>query len=1359
MCFPFLEKQSLTIKLLLGFSFGLIITLIMGFSTIKNLDTLNQEVKKIYADHLLGISHVKDANINLVEMSRSLRVMISAADNDERAIAKAQLDKATINLQTELNQVRENIAFSEEDDKRVLAEFDSLFEQYKQYIEHTLSLMSERDYRQSDASAFIADPEVVAVLTNADNSLAKITQIKEQSAGKKASGLEQLSEESRRLTFILLSIGVVFGGLVGILIGRSIELPIKRLQASIQDLAKGNLEVEIAHTDYPNEIGIVARALEVLQKVCRNMETQRWVKEHVATISNDLQQVEDLTELSQKFLSDVCPLLGAGHGVFYIHLENKLRLLGSYGYRERKNINQHFAIGEGLVGQCALEKAPIVITHPPEDYIKINSGLGEATPKMIIAIPIIHINRILGVLEFASFKQHFDESEQSLLHTLMPVLAVSLEILDRNISTKKLLEETQELAERMTFQSAQLEDQAVELETQQAELKQTEAWYRCIIEAAPDGMLVLDKRGAIILCNPRAEEIFQYGSGELQNKNMNDLIPTFTIQNHLNPIGQNSDSTKINDVDSDLKGIRKDQSEFPIEIGLSNLPDLDRKGICVCVSVRDITVSKEAADEIRKAKELAEEATKMKSDFLANMSHEIRTPMNAIIGMSHLTLKTDLTKRQKDYVKKIQGAGQHLLGIINDILDFSKIEAGKLAIEHIEFEFAKVLDNLVNLISEKTIDKGLELIFDIDQNVPKYLRGDPLRLGQILINFGNNAVKFTEHGEIVITAKTIEESDKDVLLYFSVRDTGIGLSSEQKNKLFQSFQQADTSTSRKYGGTGLGLAIAKQLALLMHGDIGVESELDKGSTFWFTARLGKVSADRSSILMPKPDLRGRKMLVVDDNKIARRVLGDMLSGMSFKVEQVSSGKHALKSIQKADDAKTPFDVIFLDSRMPDMDGIETAKAIHALPLKKQPHLVMVTAYGIEDVMQEAEEVGLEEILIKPVHASTLFDTVINVLSEQTDKDQGHFYREITTVQDSLAAIKGARILVVEDNELNQEVAMGTLADVGFHVEIANNGKEAIEKIEQYEYDIILMDMQMPIMDGVTATKLIRQDERFNNLPVVAMTANAMQQDKDKCLAAGMNDHIAKPIDPDELFRTLVKWIQPKIQHAHPTIPVAIEHTTVDTPLPSSLAESKEAIPVIPCLDVAAGLKRVLGKRDLYLKILRKYIETQENIVSELRNALDQQDFAGAELVAHTAKGVSSNIGAVELQAIAGDIEQMIRENQSREIIDEKLNVFSEKHALVISAIKAALPDEVPSSNQSAIDESKAPELLVKLSKLLREDDSEASDLLDENMDVLRVALGVEALSEIDNAIQMFNFDLALTHLDNRAKTLNINLSQ
>jgi signal transduction histidine kinase len=726
----------------------------------------------------------------------------------------------------------------------------------------------------------------------------------------------------------------------------------------------------------------------------------------------------------------------------------------------------------------------------------------------------------------------------------------------------------------------------------------------------------------------------------------------------------------------------------------------------------------------------AEKANIAKSDFLANMSHEIRTPMNAIIGMAHLALKTELTPRQRDYIRKIQGSGRHLLSIINDILDFSKIEAGKLTVEHSEFELEKVLDNVANLIGDKTSAKGLELIFDVDKNVPSRLIGDPLRLGQIMVNYCNNAVKFTKEGEIDIVVRLKEQSDQDVLLYCAVRDTGIGLTEEQKGRLFQRFSQADTSTTREFGGTGLGLAISVKLAELMGGEVGVESQPGKGSTFWFTARLGKGVGQQRKLALSS-DLQGKRVLVVDDNENARSVLLDLLTGMSFTADQAESGRTAIAAVNRAEAQGKPYEVVFIDWQMPSMDGIETARRLKALPLGHMPHMMMVTAYGREEVIASAGKAGIEDILIKPVSASVLFDSVVRILGGVADASRSVGDAPTDTFE-QLATIRGARILLVEDNDLNQEVATELLTDAGLVVDLADNGQIAVDMIRTGTYDLVLMDMQMPVLDGVDATREIRTDERFNDLPIVAMTANARQGDRDRCLAAGMNDHVAKPIEPEDLWKALLKWIKPRHSPADPA--VTMPQTSAELVLPSDIAG----------LDTVTGLHRALGKKPLYLSLLRKFEAGQKSAVAEILKTLEADDWHTAERLAHTLKGVSGNIGACGLQQLAESLETAIREHRPREEVDLLIHKMETPLESLITELQQKLPEQ-QGRTRITVDGRQLKSAVDKLEALLADNDSEAVDVLDANADLLYAAFP-DDYRTIEDGIRSFDFEAALAAL-------------
>lgn len=690
------------------------------------------------------------------------------------------------------------------------------------------------------------------------------------------------------------------------------------------------------------------------------------------------------------------------------------------------------------------------------------------------------------------------------------------------------------------------------------------------------------------------------------------------------------------------------------------------KIIGLCSIATDITERKQMEDELYQAKQVAEEAAKSKSDFLANMSHEIRTPMNAILGMSYLIQKTTLSEKQKDYVDKIQQSGQHLLGVINDILDFSKIEAGKLDIECIDFKLYEVLDNLSNCISEKCLSKGLELVFDIHPDVPNELCGDPLRIGQILINYVNNAIKFTDHGEIIVRIRKEPETAPGFLLRFEVQDTGIGLTTDQKSKLFQSFQQADTSTTRKYGGTGLGLAISKDLANLMGGAVGVESEFGKGSIFWFTTHF-RISPKTEKSIISHELLKNVHVLVVDDNNQARLILSAMLKSMAVRVDEAGSGGSAIEMVQAAEQRNEPYQIVFIDMQMPDLNGIQTITRLNQSGLKNPPKYVMVTGYGREEVFFEAKRVGFELVMVKPVNLWVLYETSLRILGKNGFNEARERKRQLVTIQrKNLQAISGAKILLVEDNELNQIVAIELLKEGGFAVDIADNGQMAVAMVKKNAYDLVLMDMQMPVLDGIEATKQIRSDQRFAELRIVAMTANAMAGDRERCIAAGMNDHLPKPIEPSDFFEMLTRWIPPLNE-----VTDSVDSSDSDCGL--LLEEDLDLR--ISGLDVELGLKRVMGKKKSYLNLLRKFVSGQMNTVAELNQAIGNGDYSGAERLVHTLKGVSGNIGAMEIKHAATILETAIHELPSKDSLTPLIIDMSNLLEAMIKSLEENLPEE------------------------------------------------------------------------------------
>ncbi len=1636
-----LERRTLKAKLLVGFGLVLTVPLALGLVSLSSIDRLNRDSQRTYRDYVTGMGHIGEANQLRASVGRELRQIVLDPRPELRRQRLQTLNQEQVRLTDQLQAAQAHTTRPQL--LTALRDAERLVNRYLESVRQTMALVDvQSDGRSPKAVDYLASDVFDMTVDELDATFRRILEINQQGAQQAAARSLQLQDDSFRLILGLMAGGFGLGALVTLVIARSIRVPQARLQAAVERLAAGELQLELPGGDDPNEIGALSRSVDVLRRTALQVESQRWLKTQQAAIAAQLQSSTSFVELAQAFFTAVAPLLGVGHGAFYIYEEEKqrLRLLHGYALRERKQLHQRLQLGEGLVGQCALERQPILLSDPPADYVRIGSSLGEAVPRVLAVFPLLRKERLLGVVELAGFRP-LGEQDQALLAEVLPILAMNLEIIERSSRTARLLERSQKQAEAMQRQATTLKLQAEKLEQQQGALRATEAWYRSIIESAPDGMVVLDGQGRVTLANPQAEAMFGAMAGGLQEQSLLHLVAASQrpeLQALLDRAGPASGADlQASVLASELIGVRPDGRSFPFEIGLSRLPDLGQRHGCICVAlrdisqrrtqeqaiqelvnqqeaifqsapngilyssagvliranqriaeylgyepgqligqptsllfrdaddfaafravmtpplkrgeiattewlvrrqdgslfqaavsaralkiegdqvtavwifediaerkaaeekvnayfnssndgllvldpergwvhangravelfgfasieellqtgpaelspevqengrltselaseiiaatlerqltnrfewihrrcdgtlfpceitlvpitlagkpvlmttIRDITERKQAERELRQAMTLAEEATRAKSDFLANMSHEIRTPMNAIIGMTHLALQTELNGKQRNYVVKVQRAAESLLGIINDILDFSKIEAGKLAMEVIDFRLEDVLDHLASLVGMKAADKGIELLFDEATDVPSALRGDPLRLGQVLINLGNNAVKFTDSGEIIVGVEVVRQpveaalpaadgqaldrpapADQalgEVELHFWVKDSGIGMSEEQCSRLFQSFSQADSSTTRKYGGTGLGLAISKNLVEQMHGRIWVASTPGQGSTFHFHARFAQQQNPQPRRMFSAQELQGLRVLVADDNAAAREILSAMCSGFGLTVELAIDGEQAARRVVEAEGSGQPFDLVLMDWKMPVRDGIDAAFAIEQASLSRIPKIILITAFGRDDAIELASQRGavFSSVLTKPTTPSSLLEAIGEALDRGTLLERRATPR-VDPVVALTAQLRGARLLLVEDNEMNQELALELLRNAGLEVVLAQHGQEALDILgRDARFEAVLMDCQMPVMDGYTATRAIRANPALADLPVIAMTANAMAGDREKVLEAGMVDHIAKPLDVAAMFATIARWIQPRPVEALSSAPVAVPLLPQATPRPAASGELPE-LPELPGIDTRVGLAGTNHNPALYRKLLLKFRTAAAHFAADFAVALQAarhgEDPDTPMRLAHTLKGTAGMIGAAAVQQAAAQLELACRSAGPEPLGDGQpaaaLAAVVAALAPVLDGLDRLLPEgagaaaaEPGAATTAPGAESLPADLVVRLEALralLRDSDGSANDALAELVDQLAGTAWAPPLQRALRAATGYDYDAALAALD------------
>ncbi|QBE62056.1 response regulator [Pseudoduganella lutea] len=887
------------------------------------------------------------------------------------------------------------------------------------------------------------------------------------------------------------------------------------------------------------------------------------------------------------------------------------------------------------------------------------------------------------------------------------------------------------------------------IDTRTQELKRTiavardsERKLRAIVDTALDAVVNMDRNGRVVGWNRQAEIIFGYERDEALGQQLDTLIiPPRYRGDHRKGMARylaGESPGEVLDRRIEVEALHADGTEFPIELSITRI-DLDAEQFEFCGFVRDISERREREQKLVAANVRAEAANIAKSEFLANMSHEIRTPMSAIIGMAYLALRTDLNAKQHDYVSKIHRAALALLGIINDILDFSKIEAGRLEVEQIPFFLDEVLANVASVTSQRAAEKQLEYLFNVPPAIPRHLEGDPLRLGQVLINLVNNAVKFTAQGELELCCTQLPAPGPGrTALRFSVRDTGIGMPEEQMGKLFRAFNQADGSTSRQFGGTGLGLSISQQLVRLMGGTITVTSEEGMGSVFSFDLEFGLSGQPERAPVVPAA-LNNARVLLVDDSPMALEVLGEAARALPLRVHMASSGAEALAGVVEADAAADPYALVLTDWQMPGMDGIELARRVAAAPLERKPGMVLLTAFGREEVQREAEDAGFVGYLFKPIGQSVLVDTLVSLFAPPR--------RHGLPIEAGRLDVTG-RVLLVEDNPVNQQIAAELMGIQGIAVEFAGNGREALDRLAQAGagyYDLLLMDLEMPLLDGHETTLALRRDRRFDGLPIIAMTAHALADIRERCLAEGMQDYVTKPIDPDMLYATLARWLGRAMPPVAPRLPRA--------------PGVSGGLPVLPGIDTVRGLRHVAGNETLYLQLLDRFRNSQRDAAAEVATSLLHCARDDARKRAHTLRGVAGNVGANAVEAAARAIEELLDRDEvpTATLVEELTTALRtaiaglDAHFAGTGADDGADAANMPSVAPTPPDTGTVPEALARLRGLLADYSGDSNDYFASVRTVLAAQLPATALERLAAHIAAYNFDAARQVLDAAAR--------
>jgi len=1317
-------------RLLLLLAVPLIALLGFGIFARIQLSRIEERSRFVAESQLAAVAVLGNISRSFAEIRVNLRSFVLAIDDNQRAEALAAFNDDDRVL-TQLLQQYGDSYIHDERNRRLFGDFRELSRRYIAEARRVMALTQEG--RKDDALAYFRDTIAAMGVDLSRVSSEWIEYNRELGSNAAESALSAI-ERTRRDMVVADAAALLLTGLLGFVTFRRIVNPIQALERSVKTVAAGDYTQSVPFTSSTDETGGLARSIEVLKHGAAAIDEQRWVKASASTVIGDLQGARSLTEFGDRLLSSLMPLLRGGVAAFYVLDEDTGRLhrAAAYGLGSGSGA-ETVALGEGLVGQCAQNRTPITVTALPPEYLRIGSGVGSAMPVQVSTSPLLSKDTLMGVVETATFHA-FPPRERALLDELMPLVAMSLEVLQRNLRllaqqteltaqreqlqiseerTRLILDSTDEgiygmapdgritfvnaatcrllgfTPEEMVGQQAHplihhhradgsvypLDECPMRAACQRGEerrvddeflwrkdgrgfpveyattpivkdgailgavvsftditlrkeadqrLRETEQFFRSVLELAPDGLMVVDTTGVIRLANARCEELFGYPRQELIGQSVERLVPADVRPTHaaLRERFHRSPTAREMGAGKELRGIRKDGSEFPVEIGLSPLPARGSEGAQVAVSIRDVTERKEQERALKLAKAKAEEATATKSIFLANMSHEIRTPMNAILNMTGLALEADLPAKPHQFVSVAHSSAKNLLGILNDILDFSKIEADKLELEDAPFSLREVLEEVTETFRSVVIQKHVELVTHALPTVPDRLRGDALRFRQVLTNLVSNAFKFTEKGEVLLKAEPVDQTAGEVILRITVRDTGIGVPEEQQARLFQSFTQADSSTTRKYGGTGLGLVISRRLARLMGGDLTFESVPGKGTTFFFTARLG-VEASEAPVRGVPAAVAEKPVLIVEDTETSRELLETLLRGWSIPTVSVASAEDglALLDLRNRKGGRDPFGLVVLDWMLPGINGLDAAERIRDREETRTLPIVLISAYAGKEEEARCAALGVNVFLPKPITASSLLDAVVEA--------QGARVHTVRRKLDApLEQEFDARVLLAEDNEANQMVATELLIRLGIELEIANNGREALDMVTAApdRYAAVLMDVQMPEMDGLAATRALRELPTARTLPIIAMTANAMKADLDECLAAGMNDHVTKPIDRNALLQTLRRWLPARVK-------------SQEDALARPAVQIRADVPALDGIDVAGSLERLGLEFASFRRMLIRFADTKEATFDPLRAAVAAGDGDAAARHAHAIAGASGNLGADALRAAAKALER------------------------------------------------------------------------------------------------------------------------